>query len=507
MAKKQKADKKHDDAPVEAPVAGGSLPDDAASADPDPNKPPVDPEWGCAEDNPWTPIVPSDDTSDDDLISRIRQIDPARHSLVLSLKGIDAKEYDRIVRANRMTFHSVGCTGDPAFQAPQDAVADAMTAQLGLPDASSFLYHLGDIAYKHTDEELVEDSEGALRGGKMMESLYANELYAAYRSYNRPVFAIPGNHDGKYKASDEGGATELKKSPMWHFLKNFCAAEAVTYPANPDGVGDPSRSTQTQPYPFWVLDTPVAYIVGLYTNVCNGGALDDPATASDPTGEHAVQYQWLVDRLRDIKGIRNGRALIVATHYPPYSGCANFNRRGAPQSPTTPGPHAKQTLAAVLQSAFAEAGEWPDLILSAHAHLYQRILYTLPSTGGSVREIPCVIAGSGGHGPVEHLWTDCLKNEATEVRPPFPVVLPEGYKLPKGHSACVVAYNDVDFGFVRISVDLNLGRLTGEYFAVYPIHSQPCRPASEAHCRTRHDSFTVDLATHKVAGNQPPDWR
>jgi hypothetical protein len=92
-----------------------------------------------------------------------------------------------------------------------------------------------------------------------------------------------------------------------------------------------------------------------------------------------------------------------------------------------------------------------------------------------------------------------------EQRPPFPVVLPEGCKLPKGHSATVTAYNDIDFGFVRITVDLDLQQLTGDYFAVYPLHA--CHPEKNPHSRARHDSFTVDLATHTVTGNQPPDWR
>lgn len=505
MAKKHSDDRKRGHAP-EAKAVDPDAPDGAASGDPDPSKPPVDPAWACAEDNPWTPILPADDSNDDDVLAHIRKVDPSQRSLVLSLQSVDAGEHDRIVRARRMTFHAVGCTGDPVVQTPQEAVADAMAGQLGLPQAPSFLYHLGDIAYKHTDENLLEDGEGALKGGKMMESLYSNELYAAYRKYNRPLFAIPGNHDGKYKVPDEGGAMELKKSPMWHFLKNFCAKQPASYPNNPDGAGDPSRVTQTQPYPYWVLETPAAFIIGLYTNVLNGGALDDPGAASDPTGAHAVQFNWLVSRLLDIKTVRNGRALIVATHYPPYSGTADFDRRGAPQSPTTPGPRPTRPLADVLQAAFAKAGEWPDLILSAHAHLYQRIVYTLPGGDGKPRSIPCLIAGCGGHGPIEHLWNDCRETPVPEQRPPFPAVLPDGYKLPKGHSATIAAYNDLDFGFLRITVDLDHRRLTGDYFAVYPLDVHDCLSADMPHSRTRHDAFTVDLANHTVTGNQPPGW-
>lgn len=42
---------------------------------------------------------------------------------------------------------------------------------------------------------------------------------------------------------------------------------------SPDA-GDVSRTTVVQPNVFWTLETPFATIVGLYTNVPEGGQLD-----------------------------------------------------------------------------------------------------------------------------------------------------------------------------------------------------------------------------------------
>jgi hypothetical protein len=86
-----------------------------------------------------------------------------------------------------------------------------------------------------------------------------------------------------------------------------------------------------QPYPYWTLETPVAYIVGLDTNDVNGGLLDDPQENHEP------QYDLLVTTLHTIKAADNGKRLVLAVHYPPYSGAANFIQRGDPNLGPTPG--------------------------------------------------------------------------------------------------------------------------------------------------------------------------
>jgi len=48
--------------------------------------------------------------------------------------------------------------------------------------------------------------------------------------------------------------------------------------------------------------------------------------------------------------------------------------------------------AADIDVACKATGLWPDVVLSGHAHLYQRFTRKV-----SNREIPYVVAGSGGH--------------------------------------------------------------------------------------------------------------
>ncbi|HYZ74684.1 MAG TPA: hypothetical protein VE641_16515 [Chthoniobacterales bacterium] len=88
------------------------------------------------------------------------------------------------------------------------------------------------------------------------------------------------------------------------------------------------------------------------------------------------------------------------------------------------------------------------MVLSAHAHLYQRITYQ----HADGREIPYMIVGSGGHPPVENLFETCTKGELERRPPPLDLVLPPGSDPPNGDTAKVVAYNDTDFGFARITV-------------------------------------------------------
>ena len=59
-----------------------------------------------------------------------------------------------------------------------------------------------------------------------------------------------------------------------------------------------------QPYVYWCLLTPLAYFIGLYTNVPEGGQID------------AEQREWFPRQLADAP---TDRALILALHHPIYS--------------------------------------------------------------------------------------------------------------------------------------------------------------------------------------------
>ncbi len=237
-----------------------------------------------------------------------------------------------------------------------------------------------------------------------------------------------------------------------------------------------------QPYPYWLFSTPLAYIVGLYANDINGGQLDDPE------GDESPQYDWLVDTLKTVRKCDDGRAVFVAIHYPPYSAAANFHERGDPNLGPTPRPHPLEPLAMILRRAYRESKQYPDAVFSAHAHHYQRITYTCADG----RQIPHLVVGCGGHGPIERLVDDCAG--AAECPPTLPaeVVLPPGLTLPDGDRAQLIAYNDQDFGFVRVTLDQKQKVMQGEYYAAYSdVRGTGGLPALA-------DSFTLDLDKHRL---------
>lgn len=411
----------------------------------------------------WTPVP--------------RDLPPGGGGLELHYKDIDSADHDRIVQFGRVTFHMVGCSGDASDHRPQQIVAGGMEAQArdrgsdSSAAPASFLYHLGDIIYTpgattgvapiETDED-TPIAEAADRG-----QLYNDQFYAPYSGYSRPIFAIAGNHDGK-------SSPHFHKSAVGHFLTNFCAASRGPSADNStDG-----RGAMTQPFIYWRFDTPFVDFIGLYSNISNGGILDDPVRP-----EQGPQYQWLVNQLRKIRTKSVARtqhkAMVLAVHYPPYSGATNFFQRGDPTLGPTQAQRAKP-LAEVLQKAFAESGLRPDLIVSAHAHLYQRLTYRYADGW----ELPCLVAGSGGHAPVESLFGACDGTIGQTSVVPFDAVLPAGLPLPDGDSARVVAFNDQSFGFLRFTIDDN--RIVGEFFTATP------------QAVTRFDTFALDMSTHRI---------
>ena len=488
-------------------------------------------EFCCLEDNDWTPFLNDKLDQTHPLVRKLRLLDPSAAAdhlrddpFTLSLADVDMDEHERVHKQRKLVFHAMGCSGDPQHPAPQDAIATAMAEQLKQNDPPSFLYHLGDIAYKleeedenHKDEcadPVTADEHGGGGQGAVeldQPQLYDREFYAAYRGYDRRIFAVPGNHDGKYKLDKDSGKLKLKQSSMWHFLVNFCAPTAQ---ASPDDSQSSGRPTMVQPYPYWLLDTPVAYIIGLYANVSNGGNLDDPASQNPSDGP---QFRWLVNRLKMVKHRNEHRktngllpkAVLLAMHYPPYSGAPNFLYRGDPRLSKSKNTGDKivkyanaKPLGTVLQQAFQESGQRPDAVFSAHAHLYQRLTYTYEDRS----QVPYLIVGSGGHSPVEQLAKGCApRSHAAEVTPPpLPAVCPDGLNLGNDRVE-VSSYNDRDFGFLRIMVDEARRQLTGEFCAVtvdhpahatYPDWSQP--RADTPQNPIRYDHFILDMDSHTL---------
>ena len=438
-------------------------------ADPAPKKARVD--YPCVEGGIWTPIP---------------RPPPRGSELRLKLKEVDAKESQAIKKRGVVTFHAVGCSGCFEDPKPGRTVARAMAEQAAKPEifggdgkagAASFFYHLGDVVYK------ADAPPGSAPGesvGKEQDRLYAKQFFAQYEDYRPNIFAVPGNHDAKNKKSDN-------RSAIVHFLENFCDTKRRRTPDSDNS----RRETMIQPYPYWMLETAVAYIIGLATNAANGGQLDDPMGSREP------QYEWLLATLRTVKKENaariakkaNPKAVLLALHYPPFSGTANFTQRGNPNLGPTPRPSPRTgtllPLGTTLHQAFHDSQQYPDAVLSAHAHLYQRITYRIANH----REIPYLVAGCGGHGPLEKLDENCWEKKIPARTAPFDVVRPPGLVIPASDRAQVVYGNDTDFGFLRLTIDLPGRALIGEFFAV---------PMDKGRSPSRKDYFVLDLDKHML---------
>jgi hypothetical protein len=378
----------------------------------------------------------------------------------LNLSAIDPKANQQILSWGKMTFATVGCTGDPLKQKHTEAVAKAIS------DAgdTSFFYHLGDIIYLEKGSAVTNGTSGE------SPALWNSQFYAPYTAYPQCIVSIPGNHDGK-------------STPITNFMDAFCS-DTAKWPAPWAGNTTDKRPAMIQPYVYWRFDTPLAYFIGLYSNIVNGGMLDNPTAYPDFT--RGPQYQWLVAELKAVAAanIHNSprKAVLLAIHYPPYSGAANFDVRG--DQSQGPSPNAKNApyLSVALQKAFTESKQRPDVIFSAHAHLFQRITYTFADE----TVMPCLVAGCGGHSPLEVLSQQCDGDAGSPRKAPFPVVTPGSFEFPAGDSAQVEYYEDGDskhseFGFLRVTIKART--LTAKFIG--------------ATSGDILDKFTLDLDSHR----------
>jgi hypothetical protein len=291
-------------------------------------------------------------------LERIPTAAPASPMLLSDVLGKDV--LTPITKAAKISFHCVGDTGASMATrlATEAHIADSMVADLQQNAMKpAFLYHLGDVIYNFGEAEY-----------------YYDQFYEPFRAYDRPIFAIPGNHDGAVRFGvDPNNPLE---PTLMAFLRNFCTA---TPDRSPDA-GAILRSTMTQPGVYFTLDAPFISIIGLYTNV-----LEDPGVISSQGGKYGptlddTQLNWFKAELKRLKGPRQRRerAVVIACHHPPVS--ADLKHGGS------------MGQAADIDAACKESGLWPDVVLSGHAHLYQR--FTRKVLG---REIPYIVAGSGGH--------------------------------------------------------------------------------------------------------------
>ena len=394
-----------------------------------------------------------------------------------------------------MSLHMVGCSGDPSVRGPGLAVARGMASQILEPSAPavspSFLYLLGDIVYTPP-------------GSEMKGKRWNTQFYAQFASYvdgagPLPIFAVAGNHDGKI-------GNQLH-TEIAHFEKNICGTSEVVSSDNRQPA--PQRTVSTVPYRYWLLVTPLAFIVGLYTNVSNGGVLDDPTKYSDPS--EGPQYRWLVEQLAFCKAQNaegTPRAILLALHYPPYNGARDFKKRGNPKYGNDNGYPNAVPIGMVLQQAFTEAGQIPDAVFSAHAHLYQRMVLSYSDSEGKItRQVPFFIVGCGGHSPLELMGTKCGGGTATVPVVPFDLFTqgnpPDGLTAPPNGTVTIESYADgtdqanQPYGFLNLTLTpgtktVNPTLVCQFYATTCDSSGNPVNPGAVV----LTDSCTLDLATH-----------
>lgn len=279
---------------------------------------------------------------------------PERRPPRINLADVTGRDFnDAITQEGKIVFHAVGDTGAAKKTGPvtEARVADLMVADVGRggPLAPAFFFHLGDVVYNFGEGQYY---------------------YEPFRAYDRPIFGIPGNHDGMVFGADAG----VPQIPsLKAFLRNFCAPAVGVSP----DAGGLVRSVMTQPGVYFTLDAPFVSIIGLYSNVLEG-----PGVISSQGGKYPVtdaQMQFLEAELTRLRPLRHAgeRAVILAVHHPPLS--VDGKSGGS------------KGLSDDIDAACAKAGLWPDAVLSGHAHLYQR--FTRRVDG---RQIPYVVSGSGG---------------------------------------------------------------------------------------------------------------
>ncbi|WP_425100048.1 metallophosphoesterase family protein [Tropicibacter sp. S64] len=237
---------------------------------------------------------------------------------------LNAAQKSLIASSGLLAFHTFGDSGTDHVAKhngnpnTRQSVADAITAECaalaGTPERPAFCYHLGDLIYPDGNRHKYED-----------------EFYKPFEHYPNAIVAVPGNHDyyGDHLES---------------YRLNFMQPVLEHKPH--------VRPRMNLPYYHWTLDTPVATIIGL-------------ATTSDYVSQS--QQDWFDS---EMKAASRDKALIVATHYPPY--CADgSNNRGVRHS---------------IARAISAATRTPDLVISGHSHNYQRI----------EGPYPVLVVGTGG---------------------------------------------------------------------------------------------------------------
>lgn len=307
---------------------------------------------------------------------------------------IGAEHAARIDAAGELRFHCVGDTGGWHDPGPHRHVIGEMSSELTGPRPVRFFYHLGDVVYPHGEA-----------------AHYRPQFFTPYAGYTAPIFAIPGNHDAE-------AAPGSRAESLDPFVQTFCAASMPLH----DASAGPPRPIVHQPHVYWTLVHDWLWIIGLYTNVPEGGQLDGD------------QLRWLTGELSAAPA---DVTVILAMHQPVYSAAIIHG--------------SNLELGDALERCYAQAGRAPDAVIAGHCHNYQRF-----SRAFDGRAIPYVVAGSGGFWERHRLARGIGR-------------LPRTFAAAPG--VTLVACQDEHHGFLTITVGPGVAQAT--YTAVMTEGSEP----------------------------------
>lgn len=327
---------------------------------------------------------------------------------------LDIEQVIPQISKEKMTFQLLGDSGSLKSNDFQRHVITAMQEKFNdAADRPQFLYHLGDVVYNHGEA-----------------SQYYRQFFGPFQHYAAPIFAIAGNHDSDVHPD----------APPYHSLEPFVQVFCDTKPQTVPFSHDAARKSMIQPNVYWTLQTPLANIIGMHSNVPKFGIV---------TPE---QQEWLKGELLRAQGERPGKAILLTIHHAPYSADINHG--------------ASIPMIELLERIFAETGVRPDAVFSGHVHNYQRFTRNYESG----RPVCFIVAGGGGYDEL-HPIADLSDNRFTNQLSIFDNVTLESY------------YTE-QHGFLQCSIE-RTGHglvLSGEYYSV-----------SDAGISQLEDSFKIAL--------------
>jgi hypothetical protein len=216
----------------------------------------------------------------------------------------------------------------------------------------------------------------------------------------------------------------------------------------------------TQPGAYFTLNAPFLKIIGLYSNTSETIGVISGAAAG------TAQLTFLQNQLQAAAAQRAQKgadpfALIVAVHHPPF---------------TISGSHVPSPgMLAQIDAECAAAGIWPDMVLSGHAHLYERYTRVMKADG---RQVAFVVAGNGGY-----LNLSKPRTGKNGVNPQPGIPGNDG----KGNELTLDVYNSAMHGFLRLTVDAK------------SILCESLGVNETTTATTLLDAFTVDITKHVVS--------